>query len=107
MAYLRAVVGSGEALSLEELLALENGQWHLLDSGASYLAYTQAWSLVTFLMEQDARRGSLRRMLAGLRKRPETTAAVLARRHYPGGLAALEREWREWLGERRRDHVYR
>ena len=57
-------------------------------------------------MEKRERRAWLRKMVETLRARPGTAAAVLAKLHYPGGIAGLEGDWRSWLEEKRRDHRY-
>jgi len=103
--WLRVAVRERRSLPLAELLALDAARWGALPDDALYLAYTQAWSLVSFLMDAPGTREELRALIADLRRTPQGSLAVLERRH-PGGVAALEREWLRWLASPQRPHEF-
>ena len=103
--WLRVAVGGRRVMPLSELLALDGARWAAQADGPLYLAYTQAWSLVTFMMDSTETRAELRAVIADLRRSPQGSVAAFER-HHPGGLAALQKEWLRWLGTPQQSHRY-
>jgi hypothetical protein len=103
--WLRGAVAARRTLPLAQLLELDGQRWAAQADDPLYLAYTQAWSLVTFLMDEPESRAELRAVIADLRRQPQDSRAAFER-HHPGGVAALEREWLRWLATAPRGHRY-
>jgi len=82
-------------LGLRRMLAESNSDWQKRSGADLNAAYDQAWSLVTFLMDDAARVEVLRSLLRDARGGADTSASLA--RHYPGGLDALEAQWQAWL----------
>lgn len=101
---LARAVESDATWSVEALLQSRASQWARLRGRSLHLAYDQAWSLVSFLMEDPDRRGVVRAMLEGGGAGTNSAAAI--EQHYPGGVKALDRDWRRWLDGPERSHRY-
>ena len=86
---------SGRIPPLGSFLRLDRDGWVQIGLPASYDA---AWSLVHFLLEDPNSRvvPDLLAALQAHRCRPFDTVAWLDRA-YPGGLGALDRDWRRWV----------
>lgn len=90
-----------------KLLALMRApypDWYAAN-GPDNLSYAASWSLVWYLM--DSRAG--RQLLGTLLKAPYRShhdSERLINQHWPGGLAALERQWQHWLDRADGKHRY-
>jgi hypothetical protein len=82
--------------ALVELLALTGPDFYAADRERRYL---QAYALVAVLMRGSAEAAALRDVLAAQRGDPcvPVAAETLIEHRYPGGLAALSRDWAELL----------
>lgn len=104
LGWLRRRVERGEAWSVHDLLAMSHPRWRSLPDRASYLAYTQSWAVVAFLMETDPGRTTLRRSLDDIRRGRAPVEAL--GRHHRGGLERLEADWIAWLATAPRSHRF-
>jgi hypothetical protein len=93
---LQRLLRAGRLPSLRDFLAGERDDWNRWGND---VAYPYAWSLAHFLVQEPSRQrlvSGLLNALAGHRCLAFDDIAWLER-HYPGGLNALEAEWRRWL----------
>jgi len=93
--YLMRYLERGGGWPVSELIEMPHPSWRGLPEEASYVAYTQSWALVSFMMETDANRSRLHKVLDSVRRGVAATDAF--ERHYRGGVEALERDWLAWL----------
>lgn len=92
----RATVASGYPQRFAEFLKLEPQDWRNQNEANHYAL---AWSLVYYLLSTNAGKQTLATMMQQIIAQycqPLDTAEALAR-SYPGGLLALEREFKAWL----------
>jgi hypothetical protein len=101
---LASAVGAAEVGPLRELFEMHPATLLGLPDRAMYLAYTQSWSVVTFLMEDQENRSRLREILDGTRRGRGASEAV--ERAMPGGIERLEADWRAWLAGGARSHRF-
>jgi hypothetical protein len=100
-------VRGGGGWPLEEFFAISDSQWASLDIERLQLAYTQAWSLAYFFMSSDSGKEELRKLIAEFDEPGnELRSAKLLDRIHPGGIKALEKQWRSWLRRSRSPHRY-
>ncbi len=84
--------------ALDALLSKDRESWHTRRRARNYAA---AWSLVHFLMQDNAGRYALKELIEQIHAnfcRPFSAQLALYSA-YPGGRARLESEWRSWLQE--------
>ncbi|TGD72559.1 DUF1570 domain-containing protein [Mangrovimicrobium sediminis] len=82
--------------ALDDLLTKDRQAWHTQRRARNYAA---AWSLVHFLMQDNAGRYALKELIEQIHAnfcRPFSARLALYSA-YPGGTARLESEWRSWL----------
>ena len=100
-------VKGGGGWSLEEFFSISASQWASLDTERLQLAYTQAWSLAYFFMSTDSGKEELRKLIGEFdRSGNELQSKKLLDRLHPGGVNALEKQWRSWLRRSRSSHRY-
>ncbi|MEP1470227.1 MAG: DUF1570 domain-containing protein [Halieaceae bacterium] len=82
--------------NLVTFLALTDKDWQ---SDGSPEHYATAWSLVYFLMDSRRGRVALREVLVRMTGPLRSSLSIpeFLDLSYPGGLAALERNWHQWL----------
>ncbi len=90
------IEGDGHA-ELADLLAFEGADFYAGDQQRHYL---RAYALVAMLMDTVPGRAALSAVLAAQRTQPclPVKAELVLDARYPGGLAALARDWVAWLG---------
>lgn len=96
IARLGRLEGRGRLPALRTFLAAERSDW---DRWGHEITYPYAWSLVYFLVQEPAREQVLSRLLNALAQHRCTAFDDIGHlaATYPGGLRALERDWRRWL----------
>ena len=95
--------------NLGRYLTVDHADWYRADGGDGSLSYATSWSLVYFLMDSQQGRSLLEAILTRARMTPMplTDSAGFIDRRWPGGLAALTREWQAWLASVEQDrHRY-
>ena len=98
---------AGGGWTLEEFFAISDSQWASLDVDRLQLAYTQAWSLAYFFMSSEAGKEELRNLIAEFDEPGnELRSEKLLDRLHPGGVKALEKQWRSSLRRSRSVHRY-
>ena len=91
------IEGDGQA-ELVDLLAHEGADFYVGDPQQRYL---RAYALVALLMDQAPGRAALSAILSAQRVQPclPVKAELILDSSYPGGLAALARDWTTWLND--------
>ncbi len=92
---------AGRMPSLESYLNQGVREWNQMQKGQP-VASSMAWSLVYFLMEESQRQDLVRGMIQ--EHQHGKSALVAVEQTYPGGVAQLERDWHQWLGQSRQAH---
>lgn len=90
------IEGDGQA-ELIDLLAREGADFYTEGQQQRYL---RSYALIAMLMENEPGRAALAAILTSQRRQPcqSVKAEAILDSHYPGGLAALTRDWVAWLG---------
>ena len=96
---------SSTPMSVSAYLNLDPMQWR---QQPQQLMYSMAWGLVYFFMSEPEHKKLMTRMLAEITQNKcqafSTTEFLQA--HYPGGVQALDRNWRAWLRGKPANHYY-
>lgn len=88
--------------ALASLIRAPHSQWYAAN-GPDNLSYVASASLVWFLLDSEAGRTLLSRLL----RTPQTDNGVgLINQHWPGGLNGLENDWANWLVNAAGTHRY-
>jgi hypothetical protein len=102
-----AEITHGGGWPLETLFSMSAAQWTSLDLETTQLAYAQGWSLAYFFMNSESGRRELRALIAEFEKPgTELDSVKFIERIHPGGVKALEKQWRSWLQRSRSSHRY-
>lgn len=97
----------GGGWPLETLFKMSEGEWAALDLERTQVAYAQGYALVYFFMDSEERRGELRELIGEFDKSgTELESKKFLDRIHPGGVKALEKQWRAWLRRSRTAHRY-
>jgi hypothetical protein len=89
---------------LGQTVAVPHQRWYAAN-GPDNLSYAVSWSLVWFLMDSAEGRALIAALLVAPHGDDQSSLAII-NRHWPGGFAALEQRWQEWLPGARGRHRY-
>jgi hypothetical protein len=89
-----------ELTPLRKLISLTDKEWKSQFEQKNFKYYAECWSLVYFMVvdRQARQRHDLIMILRDLRKGSKVTVAQAINQRYPGGVNALERDWRRFIG---------
>jgi hypothetical protein len=98
-AKVKKLLADNELTPLRKLLALTPKDWKSQFEQKNFKYYAECWSLVFFfVMDKQARqRHDLVMILRDLGKGSKVTVTHAVNQRYPGGIRALERDWREFI----------
>jgi hypothetical protein len=84
---------------LSKLVNLTDKEWDSQFKGKEFQYYYECWSLIYFLMtnKNSRDRHDLVYILRDLKKGSKLTTLQAINHRYPGGINALERDWREFI----------
>ncbi len=99
---IQRLMRSNQLPTLNNYLAQSNQTWQLANAPEP-LSSTIGWSLVYFLMETPAGQQQISQLVSLHRQQIDNIQAI--NQVYPGGVAALEKNWHTWLQQSRKDHV--
>ncbi len=93
---LQKYLNEGSLPNLRTFLNLSDRDFRALQGERSYPV---SWSLFQLLMSTPERRRAMNQMLKGYQKQDDSKpdCAMLLEKSYPGGLAKMEKDWREWI----------
>ena len=85
---------------LSKLVNLSDKGWDSQFKANNFKYYAECWSLIYFLMvdKQSRQRHDLVNILRDLKKGSRLSTLDAINRRYPGGIAALERDWQAFIG---------
>jgi hypothetical protein len=96
----------GGGWPLETLFTMGASDWAALDFDRTQVAYSQGYSLVYFFMDSQSGRQELSQLIAEFDKGNELDSKKFLDRIHPGGVKALEKQWRSWLRRSHSAHRY-
>jgi hypothetical protein len=96
----------GGGWQLETLFKMSASEWNSLPFERTQVAYAQGYALVYFFMDSEKGRDELRKLIAEFDTGSELDSKKFLDRIHPGGVKALEKEWRSWLRRPRSPHRY-
>lgn len=84
-------------ISFQALFSIDGEQWQRMPPDKSY---ANAWVVVYYLMQSEAGKQALGRLLATVKANPctEISSYEVLNRSYPGGVLRLEQQVKAWLG---------
>lgn len=93
---LKKYLNEGSLPDLRTFLNLSDRDFRDMEGERSYPV---SWSLFQLLTSTPERRKAMNQMLKGYQKQDESKldCAGLLDKSYPGGLARMEKDWREWI----------
>lgn len=105
LSHLRQLKAQGALRDLRSYTQLTPEQWY---AGPLDDHYAQAWALVHFLLSDDQGKALLRGMMGELAQNYcwQFNSQDYIEAEYPGGFAALEQAWDEWLAGAPATHRY-
>lgn len=105
LTHLRERLSAGGLPSLQQYVQLKPAQWY---GGDLREHYALAWSLVYFLMSNSEGKQLLQKIMAQLAENYcwQFSSDQFIEENYPGGFAALESNWRDWLQQEPVPHRY-
>lgn len=105
LSYLQGSLASNNLMALKDYIELTPQQWY---GGDLKNNYALAWSMVYFLMSHREGKQLLQGMMNSLAENYcwQFSSTQYLEQHYPGGLTALDRQWREWLLREVKPHRY-
>ncbi len=86
-----------------------NGQaWYFANATSGGLYYSQAWSLVFYLMSSPEGKNLIKNMFAYLKQNPwdENINFILIDNFYSRGLVDFEKKWQQWIPAKRLAKTY-
>ena len=85
---------------IRTLVNLSDKGWDSQFKANNFKYYAECWSLIYFLMvdKQSRQRHDLVNILRDLKKGSKLSTFDAINRRYPGGIAALERDWHAFIG---------
>jgi hypothetical protein len=100
MKTVKRALSNNKLTPLRRLLALPQRAWNGQFAKKDFKYYFEAWSLIFYLMmDKEARqRQDLIMIMGDLRQGSPVTVLQSINRRYPGGIDALERDWRKFIG---------
>jgi hypothetical protein len=85
---------------LRQMLALNSSMWREHEVAGSARVRALSWSVVAFLMSSEAGRKAIHDFLASLKDQRGLYSLAAFDRTFPGGAAAFERQWLEYVEAR-------
>ncbi len=100
---MKALLERGRLLPLNSYFKRNGNAWYLANSSSKGLYYSQAWSLVYFLMSSQEGKNTIKKMFAYLKENPwdKNINFILMDSFYPRGVEGFEKKWRQWIPAKR------
>ncbi|HPN56996.1 MAG TPA: hypothetical protein PLD92_09120 [Candidatus Omnitrophota bacterium] len=104
----KAWLRAGTLMPLEPYLRLPDAEWRQRNERQDAPMSTMAWSLITFLLSTEKGRAAFSGVVHELRRfNHKNFPSYRAIEHYyPGGLKAMEAEWRAWIPRPRKESSF-
>jgi hypothetical protein len=99
VAYVKKNHAANKLTPLRKLVTISDKDWDAQFRANNYKYYAECWSLVFFLImdNQSRKRHDLVYILRDLKKGSKLSTIAAINRRYPGGISALERDWRKFI----------
>lgn len=100
-ARLKEHLKAGTLPLLKKILDMNDKDWLQWNRDDKHMGYATGWGLVYYLMSTSRGQALLRTLIHARQTRDYKKPSFLVNRYYPGGVAALQADWGQWIPQTR------